>query len=325
MRSPAARGAQAKLLVGCGVLLLVATVAAAGGLWWAQGEAGRRALTRRAELEARLDTLRVGEDAASACAVYEHSMLSAGSLAVDCDDASLTQVSARAYRLEGAVRTREAQQAWLGGGHRTPVCMGRGPEGWRFLGDAFDLDDCRVALEGGEAEVEERYEARARELIATVREALAQEAPVDSACGALRPTRPYLSMVERELLEGRQERSLHSSPPFGACLLGARPGSACELRETPAYVLVIEEATRVEPHATGNHEYTPGRVRGRLVLVDVAAGEVVCARDHAVDLDDPTVFGDVPSEWRERESRALREGVEALGGGALRLDPYYDP
>ncbi len=305
-----------------GLVLMTLLIGSLGLL--AVNKTHERKDSRLSELSAKLDQLRRSppEATADVCAVYEHARLSRGDLAVDCAKAKLTKVTATVYRLTGAVRTNHVDNAWLGGGHATPVCMAKDSAGWRYMGTAFELADCELDAHEGKREAAARREGVARDLIERVRRALRTE--LEKQCPPLARSSDLVSLLDRRLLDGKKPAGLKSSPPFSACLTPSRIFGPCELRELPKHVIVIDEQERVGPVERADKTYSPGRVRGTLRLVEVEGAKQLCQVPWNVDLDDPTVFGLAAEAWRKRQHEKLREGVQALGKGALRLDPYYD-
>ena len=284
----------------------------------------QRTNSRLAELEAKLEQLRRAppESAAEVCAVYEHARLSKGDLAVDCAKAKLTKVTTSVYRLTGAVRTNQLNNAWLGGGFATPVCMARDDAGWRYMGTAFELADCELEAHEGKSEAAAKWEAQARDLITRVRRALRTQPA--ATCGPIPRSKGFVSLLDQRLLDGKKPAGLKSSPPFSACLTPSAIFGPCELRKLPDHVIVMDERERIDPVERADKTYSPGRVRGTLRLVDVKGAKLLCETAWVVDLDDPAVYGHAAEAWRKRQHEKLREAVQTLGKGALRLDPYYN-
>lgn len=296
--------------------LVVLAVALAAGVGFLVMRIQQRAAARLAELEAA--DLGADDTPAGLCAVYERERLRAGDLAVDCAKATVVPTVEGVVRLEGAVRTRNPEQALLGGGFRTPVCLGRGPDGWTLMGDAFELRDCQVSREGGAAEAHEVERSAALALIDRVR---AADRAVGEACPAgLGSVRP-LTLVQSGLLDGVPGDYVHSGTPFGACLQRELVPGSCSLREAPDFVLLLVE-DRVDPRPVGPDTYAPGAIHGRMVLVEATTGRALCGRPWEVELADPTVFGWLPAAWKERQRDALRAGVGSMGD--FRLDPWWD-
>lgn len=252
----------------------------------------------------------------AACASYERSKLLTGALAVDCSKALWEGRDGGLWKLSGAVIATRVDQFYLGGGHAPAVCIGRRDGDWEVLGTAHQLADCTLGLDAGPEQADALAAAKAEALLDQLSKA---DRGVAEHCPSEFIVDYRVSLVDARVLDGKVESS-----PFGGALLThctgpAKAHSPCRITHPQRHWLMLDPTLWVDP-VVAQDSYTPGKIRGRLVLLS-ADGRALCSRDWQVDLDRELVLGSVQAAWTEEIAQSLREGADSFGH--FELDPYW--
>lgn len=233
----------------------------------------------------------------------------------------------------------------VGDDFRIPDCVISVPEG---APDAATIT--RTAI--GDAAARKRAVALAT--IEAVRSALALGPPAPAVCAGLpEPTGGSVTTLPDATLAGRiaTGTARHFGYGMAGCVVpeaeapdpavpSLGPGP-CALAERPTHVLVLDAIAEDLPASAGADTFTGGSFRATLRLVELGAveagavdaravgaggGRVLCERPVAFALPDSVLTlrsGTITTEYDRGVKRALCAEVTMLGGGRVRLDPWW--